>query len=127
MLKYVSLVSIVAYGLQSDNHEFRISTSVWFIDYDMDRGYMAFLPNLSTSNFLMYTNNQIPNRMFNSIPFTCLQRDVVKSSANMPPDLFGIMPVDTYSKARLYNLDRITFGIFNSLFDSIVGTVSFFC
>lgn len=51
------------------------------------------------------------------------QRSVLKTTTNVPKDLIGIMPNETFSKARLYNLDNITFGIFHSLFDNILGTL----
>lgn len=67
----------------------------------------------STFNFSKLTLN---NSLF--------QRYILKTTTNVPKDLIGIMPNATFSKARLYNLDSISFGIFHSLFDNILGTVS---
>lgn len=51
------------------------------------------------------------------------QRNVLKTTSVIPHDLNGIISEETFSKARLYNLDSISFGILHSLFDNVVGTV----
>nr|CAD7423331.1 unnamed protein product [Timema monikensis] len=51
------------------------------------------------------------------------QHRIYKNTIDVPSELKGIMTEETYQKARLYGLDKSTFGIFKDIFSIIEATL----
>ncbi len=51
------------------------------------------------------------------------QRKIYKQHTTIPKELDGILDADTFTKARLYALDKSNFGAVQGIFSQILSTV----
>ena len=71
-----------------------------------------------TSNYQRRIIDYLTYRLFFSF-----QRCLYKTVKTVPDSLKGVLDQETFTKARLYGLDKSTFGCWSSLYSQIESTV----
>ena len=51
------------------------------------------------------------------------QRKIYKKHVEVPEEAKGLLDEDTFTKARLYALDKSNFGAFQGIFSQVVSTI----